>query len=59
MKKTKKPRMSSVDRSIGSGELVPTTKSNRYETAQYNADMEAMNVTGSYKSPSKRKRKKK
>jgi hypothetical protein len=58
MKKIKKPRMSSVDRSIGTGELTPTTRSNSYEIAAYNRDMAAQTVTGSYKTPSKRKKKK-
>ena len=58
MKKTKKPRMSSVDRSLGTGELTPTTKNNSYEIAAYNRDMAAQTLTGSYKTPSKRKKKK-
>ena len=58
MKKTKKPRISSVDRSLGTGELTPTTKTNVYETAAYNRDMKAMSITGKYSLPSKKKKKK-
>lgn len=58
MKKTKKPRMSSVDRSLGTGELTPTTRSNSYEINAYNRDMAAQATVGRYKTPSKRKKKK-
>ncbi len=58
MKKTKKPRMSSVDKSLGVGEITPTTKTNAYETAAYNRDMKAMSITGKYSIPSKKRKKK-
>jgi len=58
MKKTKKPRMSSVDRSLGVGEITPTTNISNYNIASYDKDMSAKTLTGSYK-PTRRKKKKK
>jgi hypothetical protein len=50
--------MSSVDRSLGVGEITPTTKTNAYETAAYNRDMKAMSITGKYSLPTKKRKKK-
>ncbi len=58
MKKTKKPRMSSVDRSLGVGEIVPTTSNSKYNYKTYEKDMTAQGTVGSYKTPTKRKKKK-
>jgi len=57
MKKTKKPRMSSVDKSLGAGEITPTTNVLKYNIATYDKDMAAQTLTGSYK-PVRRKKKK-
>ena len=57
MKKTKKPRMSSVDKSLDVGEITPTTNVSKYNIATYDKDMAAQTLTGSYK-PVRRKKKK-
>lgn len=56
-KKIKKPRMSSVDRSIGSGEITPTYGKSAYSYGQFNTDMNAQALTGFY--PVKKRKKKK